>query len=196
MDAGPSPQELFFHVRVIVGIVTGLSVTRLLTGLARFVQHPLRDQVYSVHLGWALYLILAVIHFWWFEFGLSRIQVWTFEVYFFVIFYAALIFFTCAIVFPDRMDEYSGFRQYFHSRQHWFYGLLAGLFAIDLVDTAVKGAEHFHSFGIYYPVRQAVLCGLAVAAMFVKNERFHQILVALALVAEVVWILGQFEVLG
>ena len=30
----------FFHMRVIVGVVTGLSPTRLLGGLARFVQHP------------------------------------------------------------------------------------------------------------------------------------------------------------
>jgi hypothetical protein len=30
------------------------------------------------------------VHFWWFEFGLERIEVWTFEVYFFVICYAAL----------------------------------------------------------------------------------------------------------
>jgi len=34
--------DQFIHVRIIIGIVTGLSVTRLLTGLARFVQHPVR----------------------------------------------------------------------------------------------------------------------------------------------------------
>jgi hypothetical protein len=36
--------EQFIHVRIIIGIVTGLTVTRLLTGLARFVQHPVRDR--------------------------------------------------------------------------------------------------------------------------------------------------------
>jgi hypothetical protein len=40
-----STHDQFFHIRVIVGIVTGLSVTRLLTGLARFVQHrPVHDR--------------------------------------------------------------------------------------------------------------------------------------------------------
>jgi DMSO/TMAO reductase YedYZ heme-binding membrane subunit len=83
--------DQFIHIRIIIGIVTGLTVTRLLTGRARFVQHPSRDRIYLVHLGWALFLLLAIVHFWWFEFGLARIEVWTFEVYFFVICYAAFV---------------------------------------------------------------------------------------------------------
>jgi len=37
--------DQFVHIRIIIGIVTGLTVTRLLTGLARFVQHPSRDRI-------------------------------------------------------------------------------------------------------------------------------------------------------
>ena len=77
--------DQFIHVRIIIGIVTGLTVTRLLTGLARFVQHPVRDRIYLAHLAWAFFLLLAIVHFWWFEFGLQRIGVWTFEIYLFVI---------------------------------------------------------------------------------------------------------------
>ena len=54
--------DQFVHIRIIIGIVTGLSVTRLLTGLARFVQHPVRDRIYLVHLAWAFFLLLAVVH--------------------------------------------------------------------------------------------------------------------------------------
>jgi len=35
-----SAVDTFFHVRILVGIITGLSMSRLLTGLARPVQHP------------------------------------------------------------------------------------------------------------------------------------------------------------
>jgi hypothetical protein len=187
--------DQFIHVRIIIGIVTGLSVTRLLTGLARFVQHPARDHIYAAHLGWALFLLLAIVHFWWFEFGLQRIEIWTFEIYVFVICYAALFFFTCAILFPDRMDEYSGFAEYFHSRQKWFYGLLGALFLADLLDTAIKGAEHFASFGIEYPIRQGILFVLAMAAMFIADRRYHAGFVVVGLAAEVYWILSQFQVL-
>jgi hypothetical protein len=188
--------DQFIHVRIIIGIVTGLSVTRLLIGLARFVQHPSRDHIYLVHLGWALFLLLAIVHFWWFEFGLQRIGQWTFEVYFFVICYAALFFFVCAILFPERMDEYAGFAEYFHSRQKWFYGLLGGLFLADLLDTAVKGFEHFASFGIFYPIRQGALFALAIAAMFIADRRYHAGFVVLGLLSEVYWILSQFQVLA
>ncbi len=190
-----SSVDLFFHVRVIIGIVIGLSVTRLLTGLARFVQHPDREHIYWVHLGWVAFLLLAVIHFWWFEFGLLRIEVWRFEIYFFVICYAILFFFTCSILFPDRMDEYSGFADYFHSRQKWFYALLASLFVVDVVDTALKGSEHFRSLGVEYPIRQGVLFGLAMIAMFIKDRRYHAAFAVVCIVAEVVWILRQFDVL-
>jgi hypothetical protein len=121
------------------------------------------------------------VHFWWFEFGLQRIEIWTFEIYLFVICYAALFFFLCALLFPDRMDEYSGFAEYFHSRQKWFYGLLGALFLADLLDTAIKGAEHFSSFGISYPIRQAALFVLAIAAMFIANRRYHGAFVLVAI---------------
>ena len=195
MDA-PTPHDLFFHVRVIIGIVVGLSVARLLTGLARFVQHPGRERIYPIHLAWACFLLLAVVHFWWFQFGLSRLERWTFEVYVFVICYAAVYFFICTLLFPDHLAEYDGFAGYFHSRQRWFYGFLAGLFVIDLVDTALKGAEHFRSFGPLYPVQQVVLAALALAATAIRARWYHAVFVALAILAEVAWILRQFEVLG
>jgi hypothetical protein len=185
--------DAFFHVRVLIGIVTGLAVTRLLTGLARFVQSPSR--VDPVHLGWVFFLLLGVMHFWWFEFDLGRVARWTFQYYFFVVSYAALFFFTCAILFPDHMEEAS-YAEYFHARQAWFYGLLAAIFLVDMADTALKGAEHFRSFGPLYPVRQVGFAALAVVAIFVRDRRFHVGFVALALVAEVWWILRQFDVLA
>jgi hypothetical protein len=124
MDAAKPQADLFVHLRIIIGVVTGLCITRLLTGLARFVQHPARQRLYLVHFGWVLFLLLAIVHFWWFEFGLSRIQRWTFEIYFFVICYAILFFFISTLLFPDGMEEFSGYADYFHARQRWFYGLL------------------------------------------------------------------------
>jgi hypothetical protein len=108
--------DAFFHVRIIIGLVAGLCITRLLTGLARFVQHPARPQIYPVHLGWVVFLLLAVMHFWWFEFGLERVGVWSFELYLFLVGYASLFFFTSTLLFPDKMDEYAGFADYFHAR--------------------------------------------------------------------------------
>ena len=54
----PNP-EGYVHVRTIIGIVLGLSVTRLFTGLARFVQHPGRVAIYPVHLAWVFFILIV-----------------------------------------------------------------------------------------------------------------------------------------
>ncbi|WP_339489109.1 hypothetical protein [Pseudomonas sp. EL_65y_Pfl2_R95] len=185
--------QAFVHVRIVVGVVTGLSVTRLLSGLSRFVQHPELNQIYLPHLVWTAFLILFVIHFWWFEFALFRVEHWEFEEYFFVLGYAALIFFTSALLFPDHMGEYLGFADYFHSRQRWFYALLGTIFIMDVLDSMMKGMEHFRALGVIYPFRQIGLCGLCIVAACVKHRMFHLCFAIVALIAEVWWIFSAFR---
>lgn len=187
--------DQFFHLRVIIGLVAGLTMTRLLTGLARFVQHPSRPQIYPIHLGWCIYLLLSVMLFWWFEYGLVVVERWRFEAYLFVTGYAALYFFTSTLLFPDRMDDYDGFADYFHKRQPWFYGLLAAIFLADMVDTSLKGPAHLAALGPLYLWRQSLLAVLAVIAAFVKDRRYHAAFVLLALLAQLAWIIQHFEVL-
>ena len=163
----------FGHVRVVIGLVTGLSVTRILNEFSRFVQHPGKMPIYLAHFIWALFMLLFVTHFWWFQFGLSAIENWEYPEYAFIVSYAALIFFISSLLFPDQMGEYAGFEEYFHSRARWFFGLLAALFLVDLADSAIKGAAHFQSLGPTYPARQLILAGLAVASMFWRNRHWH-----------------------
>ncbi|BCP54400.1 hypothetical protein K32_30170 [Kaistia sp. 32K] len=187
--------DVYLHVRVIIGIILGLSVSRLLSGLARFAQHPLRNPVFITHLLWVAFAFLCVVHFWWFEFYLTSVHLWTFELYIFIIFYASLYFVLCAILFPDSLAEYSGYADYFMSRRKWFYGLIAVIFLVDLVDTAIKGSAHFQSFGIIYPIRNIVYATVAIVAMFVSDKRFHLTIAILALGFQTFWILRAFSTL-
>jgi hypothetical protein len=191
----PNPQG-YVHVRTIISIVLGLSITRLFTGLARFVQHPNRVKIYPVHLAWVLFILLYVVEFWWWEFRLSKLDEWTFPIYLFVIFYAGLFVFLCSLLFPDDLLGYSGLEDYFMSRRKWFFGLLAVTFLLDLVDTQLKGADYFHSLGLQYLIRNLAYVTLAVTAMFVENRRFHAVFVACALLYLVVWIAQRYFVLG
>jgi hypothetical protein len=178
--------DIYVHVRILIGIIMGLSVGRLLTGVARFIQHP-GQKVYLVHLGWVFFLFFTVINFWWWEFQLSSLQQWSFAVYLFVIFYAMLFFLLCTLLFPDDMREYSGFDDYFHSRRQWFFALLAVTFVVDVADTFLKGPEHFGSFGVEYPARIVAFVALCIVAMFVRNEWFQRLFVAFAVVYQVAW---------
>ena len=163
----------FGHVRIVMGMITGLAVTRLLGGLARFVQHPGRTPIYPAHLIWVIFMLVFVTHYWWFQFGLARIERWDYPQYVFVLTYCALIFFLSTLLFPDQMNEYSGYAEYFTSRAGWFYGLLGVLFLIDIADSAMKGMAHFRSLGPLYPILQTALISLALAGMVVTRRGFH-----------------------
>lgn len=195
LTTGVPPAEAFTHVRIIIGIILGLCVSRLLTGVARFIQHPEKQLLYPVHLGWVAFILLSVIHFWWFEFNLRAISLWSFEIYLFIIFYAGLYFLLCTLLFPDKLDGYTGYRDYFMSRRKWFFGILAVVYMADVVDTLIKGMERYHLYGNEYPIRVAVFIIVSLIAMFTDNRRFHALFVTMALIYEVVFTLRHFATL-
>ncbi len=185
--------EVFPHIRIVIGMVVGLGVTRLLTGLARMIQHPDRDAIYGVHLAWVASLLLYLVHFWWWEFGLFGIEDWTFGTYLFVIGYAVTLFLLCALLFPDSMADYSGYEDFFLARRGWFFGLLAATYGMDVIDTLIKGEEHFARFGIEYLIRTPLLIALCLIAIWTRDRRFHIAFVAFTLIYQISWIARLFD---
>src|ERR1700723_3045809 len=182
MDPNPtqSSPDLYQHVRVVISIIAGLCITTLLSGFSRFVQHPTREKVSILHLGWAASLLLWIIHFWWWEFRLSMIQQWTFAIYFFVILYAILFYFLSTLLFPSDLADYAGYEDYFLSRRRWFFGFLAATFVADVIDTSLKGSAYLHSFGLEYPIRITASIAVCVIAMITKNRRVQLTLLAVS----------------
>jgi hypothetical protein len=189
MNSPQSSPDLYLHVKVVISIIVGLCITTLLNGFARFVQHPKRAKVSILHLGWAVSLLLWIIHFWWWEFRLALVPQWTFAIYFFIILYAILFYFLCTLLFPSDLHDYSGYEDYFLSRRRWFFGILAATFVADIIDTNLKGSAYLHSFGIEYPIRIGVSLAVCVVAMVVRDRRVQLALLALSLLYQVSFIL-------
>jgi hypothetical protein len=110
----------------------------------------------------------------------------------FVILYAGTFVFLCALLFPDSLQEYRGFEDYFISRRRWFFGLLATTFVLDVIDTRLKGLDYLQALGSQYLLRNTVYAGVSIIAMFVTNRRFHAIFVAGALVYLIVWFVVRY----
>jgi len=182
----------FTHARVIIGIVTGLSMTRLLTGVARIIQRPAGQTMLGVHLGWALFLLLQVTHFWWFEFGAAPAARWDYALYMFTIFYAALFFFTCVTLFPDPGGEWTSFAGYFEARRAWFYFLLVSLIATDVAFASIKADAAAMELGRPYLMRQGGLAALALAAALAGRPGFDLAVAATAVLLQVWWLLRGF----
>jgi hypothetical protein len=186
--------NIFAYVRTIISIIVGLSIGRLLTGLARFVQHPSHQKIYPVHLVWTFFMLLNVIYFWWWEFHLANVA-WTFVLYCFVIIYASTFFFLCTMLFPDTMYEYTGFRDYFMSRRKWFFGILIATFLLDVIDTLIKGPTYLNSLGPEYWVRLASYIIASAIAIRVESQRFHLAYAVVALIGEGAWALSLYDTL-
>jgi len=188
--------EIFLHVRIIMGVVIGLSIARLLNGSSRFIQHPTGAKVSWIHLGWVAVMLISLVHFWWWEFWLSAIKHWTFEIYVLLFGYTIVLYLLCTLLFPDDIKEYAGYEDYFFSRRKWFFGLLGLTFVFDMADTLVKGPGHIDQFGHEYWARTSayfVLCGIA---MITPNRKFHSVFALGTLIYQSIWIARHFETLN
>jgi hypothetical protein len=165
--------ELYQHAKVITGILVGFALTHLLKGVARLVRHHGRAQVYWVHLVWLAFAFFYVISFWWWEFWLEKVPSWTFALYVFVTFYGVLLYLFCALLIPDDLTGYKGFRDYFYSERQWIFGVLAAITVIDFIDSMIKGGEHLNFLGSEYDVIQAASLVGCIIAMKTTNARFH-----------------------
>ena len=187
---------VFEYVSVLTSIVIGLGIAHLLSGVVQIIQHPKRRRAYLTHLIWVAFMFFQAIFFWWWEFELAERQVWTFELYLFVLFYSVVIYLMCALLFPSELDDYSGYEEYFISRRGWFFGLLASFFLIDFVDTWLKGAEHFASLNVEYPISSAIYITLSLVGIWTTNRRFHLGFAVVGLVYQVAWALRYYSTIG
>ena len=119
--------------------------------------------------------------------------VWTFQLYAFVVLYALVFYLACAILFPERMHGYDGYRDFFYSRRRWFFGLLAFSLVIDVGDSWFKGSEHFASLGPEYTIATGVKFVLFIAAAATRNAFFHGLFAVTFLGYQVYWALRMFE---
>jgi hypothetical protein len=187
---------MFEYVAVLTSIIIGLGITHLLQGVARLIHHPGRERLYWVHLLWVLYMFFTAVFWWWWEFRLGETEVWTFQLYGFVIIYAVLLYLLCAILFPHDMGEYQGYREYFYSRRGWFFGLLALVMLVDVADSWVKGLDHLLSLGIEYQLAAVMRVVLFTVAAVWGGERFHRSLVVVAVIYQVSFAVRLFETVG
>ena len=161
----------FEYVAVLVSIIVGLSLTHLLSGASQLIGPPRRAKVYWVHLAWSAYAFIYLISFWWWEFQLSTIEIWTIQLYLFLILYATLLYLLCVVLYPREVP--SDFREYFLLRRRWFFSVWILVYVVDIADTALKGSARIASLGLDYWVVSAMFAALCLVAMASRNERFH-----------------------
>ncbi|AZA53977.1 hypothetical protein EG348_13690 [Chryseobacterium sp. G0201] len=187
--------DFFNHIKTVISIILSLGIGCLLNGTVKFIQHPGRTKPYWVHLLWVLYLFLLMVHFWWWEYTLRGVRLWTFTEYILIIMYILLYFTLCQLLYPADVKDYGDdYKNYFLSRKKWFFLLLIAVFFIDIFDTLIKGPYYLEKLMPIYAIRMIshiLLCGTFI---FVKTKQsvFYGVMVLFFILFELYFIFSKF----
>lgn len=191
-EAGvPGFATLYAHIRVILGIVVGLGLTHLLRNLARVIDEPREDRLYWIHLAWVLFVMLYLLHFWWWEFHFSdpsNISVFN---YLYLIGYALALYLLCALLFPERDSDAKDYRELFYTRRKLFFAVLALVFLIDIGDTLFKGYGYLLELGQIYSHRTLLLFVACLVAIATRSPTYHGIFAVTGVLFQLYWIFSE-----
>ncbi|GAB5428714.1 MAG: hypothetical protein Devi2KO_21730 [Devosia indica] len=186
-------QQLFPHIRIVMGTIIGLGITRLLMTIAGIIQHPHRAKRSLLLLLWIGSMLLELVLFWWWEFALHEIAVWYFGLVLFIMGYATTLFLMTALLSPDSISEYTGYEDFFLQRRHWFFGLLGATFVLDTIDTLIKGQAHWAQFDWSYFGQVPLGILLCVLAWRSADKRLHLSIVAVHIAYQIFLIIRYFN---
>lgn len=187
---------LFLHIRVVMGIILGLSITTVLKGLAQIIEHPQRRGCSALHLGWVAWTLISLVTFWWWEFRLIEVHRWTFETYLFVIVYCATWFLLCTLLFPDDLREYGSYGNYLMQRRRWIFSVIAALTLLDLIDTGIKGSSRWKLLGTAYPLHAVLMLAVAVLGGWLRSRRAQLRLVLATLAYQIGYFVVEYFTVG
>lgn len=161
----------FEYLSVLVSIIVGLALTQLLSGLARLIQLRRRVAMHATTLCWIAILFLVDIQVWWVAFERRESHEWTFFAFLLYLLIPISVFLLSYLVLPDLGDEDNAdLRANFEGNQSWFFGLLAAVPVISLLEQGLR--EGGVPLDVDAGVR-VVLTVLALVAMRVRNARYQ-----------------------
>jgi hypothetical protein len=178
---------MFDYVMILASIIIGLAMAHLMQGLAGLIQQPAKVRIWWVHLVWVAYMLFLAVFWWWFEYMLHKVSVWTFATYIFVLLYAFIIYMASALLFPRDLSGYGSYEEYFLARRAWFFGLGILSITIDPIDSALKGRGHVAQLGTEYWVSTVVVAVLFIVAIGTRRRSVHAVIAVSNLFYQISW---------
>jgi hypothetical protein len=178
--------DAFEYISVLTSIIIGLGMAQLLLGVSRLIQDPEHVKPYWVHLSWVLTMFIYSVFWWWWEFNLNQIEVWTFGAYLLVILYAFLVFLMCTLLSPVNLSGYDRFEEYYYAKRAWIFGTFLVMQFVDSGVSLIKGMDYFSELGILYFVGQPLIAICSAIAIATRNKCFHSTFVIALLIFLVV----------
>ena len=141
----------FSYIIVLTSIILGLGVTRTVGGLGHLLQTRKRRPPFWIHTLWLLNLLIVFALMWFVAYRWRSNEHWTFFLFIWLLITPTILYLISSLLFPDQ-DEAE---------------------PIDLIDTALKGWQHFREQGLLYPATMLTWLALSLVAAFTKRKIFH-----------------------
>ena len=183
----------FEYLAALVSVVVGLGMAQTLRGLSHLVHGRASVRVHGPHLMWAANVMLWMVIFWWFSFGLVELPEWRLPDLIWVLLYASGIYFLTSLVFPDPMPADFDGVSHFHDNRSWFFGALFCVGLLEVGDYWVKTiyqgvlpAQTGVQLALYLTLLGLWLPGSLVASR-IRNDTFHWAYAIAFFIAEASW---------
>jgi hypothetical protein len=165
----------FSYVCVLTSIVTGLSVTRLVSGFGQLLQTRTRTPTYWVHTLWMVNVLLTVIIVWWVQYRWRNAPHWTLFLFLWLLVAPLILYLVAALLFPTSQDDVvvTDWREHYYANNRKIFALFGLTFGIDLCDTLMKGFAYFASLGPLYYGSMSLHMVLCAIAAITKSPRYH-----------------------
>lgn len=175
-----SQADVFSHMRIINGMGISLCLSRLLVFASKFIQHPSKNKISYIHIGWILVVFLWIIQFWWDYLIESNNKTYDIVTYILELFYVFGLFFICVTLTPDDIKEYGDYETYFFSRKKWLFALfifINSMQSFEQIRTAFIKNDTDNM--VVLPVVMVLETIVILIAMNIKRRRFQYVMIGL-----------------
>jgi len=167
--------DAFNYVAVLVSIIIGLGVTKVLSQLSEALQVDVRRRTYWVHTLWMVSFLTLLLLCWWVFYRWHHVRDWTFFLFLWVNVAPILQYLASGVLCPGGLEttDAANWHDYYYANRRSFFFIFALIWPLDIVDTLLKGKQHFVDQGPLYLPTMLAWCTGAIVAGLTKNERYH-----------------------
>jgi hypothetical protein len=163
----------FEHLSVLVSIVVGMSVSQVLFGLGQLVRRRGTYKIDPLYILSNVIILLVLVDSWWAAFSWHDVPGWSYRRTWFVMLNPLLVTMAAQLLPPDWDERPVDLHKPYYRNHRLIFGLLTLYPLIDMLDSALKGAEHFRRLGVGYPVTCTAMAVLCAAAALVTSRKIQ-----------------------
>lgn len=189
------PMDKLAYLATFISLILGLAVANVLRHVGSLLKRGASADWYWIHTSWTVGLFLALAGEWWLLLQWERVGSITFFAYLTMLIKPSILFVGSELLFPDTADKGTVDLRvhFFQVRRRLFLVMLLVPFA-DVLDTLLKGWQHFRDLGWFYPVSMLGALGVAIVGAWTANERVQGVLVVLIIVVMLLGIVNALAI--